>query len=352
MAIEDAVKELAKRVGELRDYTMTEEATKMAFVVPFIQDVLGYDVLDPREVVPEYTADVGIKKGERVDYCIVMDGEPRILIEAKRIGERLSPAHASQLVRYFAMTDVDFAILTNGSRYEFYTHTQKENLMDGLPFMVLDMLAVDSDVISMVKMLTKSHFDPRVLRQDAERMIAVQVMRDAIAEEFENPSSEMVKLIAKRTTDRMMTPRVLEEYTEIFGYVASEYIQSLVDEEIQRRQAAELKKNNRVLYNSDKIVTTDEEVLAYNIICAIGSAVVPVDRIVMRDVQSYCSVLYRDDSSRPIVRFYFDRRAPYMTMTGPDGEEERVSVPNPTDIYQYKDAIRDRIRYLVSEESE
>lgn len=352
MAIEDAVKDLSKRVGELRDYTMSEEATKMAFVVPFIQEVLGYDVLDPREVVPEFTADVGIKKGERVDYAIVVDGEPRILIEAKRIGERLSPAHASQLTRYFAMTDVDFAILTNGSRYEVYTHTQKENLMDGIPFLVLDLMSPDGDMVEMVKMLTKSRFAPRELRREAERLITVQVMREAIADEFENPSPEMVKLIAKRTTDRVMTPKAVEEYTEIFGYVASEYIQGLVDDEIQRRQSEEIRKNNRVLYNSDKIVTTDEEVLSFNIVQAIGSAVVPVDRIVMRDVQSYCSILYRDDTSRPIVRLYYDRRSPYMTMTGADGEEERVQISKPTDIYAYKDAIRDRIRYLVSQESQ
>ena len=48
---------------------LTEEAAKTALVMPFIQ-ALGYDVFNPSEVIPEYTADVGTKKGEKVDYAI------------------------------------------------------------------------------------------------------------------------------------------------------------------------------------------------------------------------------------------------------------------------------------------
>ena len=45
--------------------------------------ILGYDVFNPLEFCPEYTADVGIKKGEKVDYAILEDGKPNILIDVK-----------------------------------------------------------------------------------------------------------------------------------------------------------------------------------------------------------------------------------------------------------------------------
>ena len=43
--------------------------------MPCIKNVLGYDVFDPQEVVPEYVCDVGTKKGEKIDYAILKDGQ-------------------------------------------------------------------------------------------------------------------------------------------------------------------------------------------------------------------------------------------------------------------------------------
>ena len=89
--------------------------------MPFISSVLGYDVFDPSEVVPEFIADVGVKKGEKVDYAIFKDGQVQILIECKKIGDPLDLRYASQLFRYFAVTSARIAILTNGQEYHVYT---------------------------------------------------------------------------------------------------------------------------------------------------------------------------------------------------------------------------------------
>jgi hypothetical protein len=66
----DEVKALAARVPNLIDNIQTEEATKNALVMPMI-NILGYNVFDPTEVIPEFTADHGTKKGEKVDYAII-----------------------------------------------------------------------------------------------------------------------------------------------------------------------------------------------------------------------------------------------------------------------------------------
>jgi predicted type IV restriction endonuclease len=44
------IKDLSQRVATLKDNIHTEEATKNAFIMPFIQ-TLGYDIFNPTEVV-------------------------------------------------------------------------------------------------------------------------------------------------------------------------------------------------------------------------------------------------------------------------------------------------------------
>ena len=81
----DRLRALSGNARQRVPHARTEEATKNALVMPFLQ-VLGYDVFDPLEVVPEYVADVGMKRGEKVDYAILMDGDPIIIIECKAVG--------------------------------------------------------------------------------------------------------------------------------------------------------------------------------------------------------------------------------------------------------------------------
>jgi predicted type IV restriction endonuclease len=97
MDFKDTIKQLAERILKHKELVLTEEATKHSFVMPFLQ-ALGYDVFNPMEVVPEFVADLGIKKGEKVDYAIVKDGQPVILVECKHWSSDLNP-HNSQLFR-------------------------------------------------------------------------------------------------------------------------------------------------------------------------------------------------------------------------------------------------------------
>lgn len=74
--------QLGQRVPKLKESMYTEEATKNALIMPFLA-ALGYNVFDPTEVLPEFTCDIGTKKGEKIDYAILSDGKPIILIECK-----------------------------------------------------------------------------------------------------------------------------------------------------------------------------------------------------------------------------------------------------------------------------
>ena len=148
MDFEEKIKRFIERIEKLKNSINTEEATKTSLIMPFFQ-ILGYDVFNPDEFTPEYVADVGIKKGEKVDYAIILNETVTILIEAKSINENLKK-HDSQLFRYFGTTTAKFAILTNGCEYKFYTDLDELNKMDSTPFLNINLLELkDTDIIEL-----------------------------------------------------------------------------------------------------------------------------------------------------------------------------------------------------------
>ena len=158
----DHLKTISARIPQHLDHIQTEEATKTALIMPFIA-ALGYNVFDPREVVPEFTADVGIKKGEKVDYAVIRDGKPIMLFECKKAGSVLVDSHASQLFRYFTVTPAKIGVLTNGIEYRFFTDLEEPNKMDPKPFLVFDLMECNEFLVGEVKKLARESFDVSVL---------------------------------------------------------------------------------------------------------------------------------------------------------------------------------------------
>ena len=109
MELKIKLEQLHQRVNGIKENIQTEEATKNAFIMPFIQ-ILGYDVFNPTEVIPEFVADIGTKKGEKVDYAIMQNNEPILIIECKHWKEN-ADAHNSQLHRYFHTSKARFGVL-------------------------------------------------------------------------------------------------------------------------------------------------------------------------------------------------------------------------------------------------
>ena len=157
MGFAEDMKKLAERLASIESQVTTEEATKMSLILPFFQ-LLGYDVFNPSEFCPEFTADVGIKKGEKVDYAILRSGQPVILIEAKAVNKKLD-RHSSQLFRYFVTTQAKFAILTNGIHYKFYTDLDEPNKMDKDPFMEFRLSEIRDSQIPQIEKFHKKYLD-------------------------------------------------------------------------------------------------------------------------------------------------------------------------------------------------
>lgn len=339
--------ELQKRTLEHREVLLTEEAAKNALVMPFIQ-ALGYDVFNPAEVVPEFTADVGIKKGEKVDYAIRDGSKINILIECKPSSVALNLSHASQLFRYFSVTDARLAILTNGVVYQFYSDVEKPNKMDEKPFFTFSMDALKPTDVRTLDNFTKAAFDIEKIVHEAVALKTQSLLRLELEKEFASPSEEFVRLIGARVHEGRLTPAVKDAFTKMISTSISALIRDLVNE----RLSSALNAANPSLVedepatDDEEVVTTPEELSGFHIVQAIASRHVNPKRVVIRDAKAYCAVLLDDNNRKTIARLHFNGMARKYFGTFVAKSETRHLIGDLTDIYQFEQQVAARIQEL------
>ncbi|MDR5859401.1 restriction endonuclease [Halomonas eurihalina] len=354
MELKEKLSGIARRGQEQAGHINNEEATKTALVLPFI-GALGYDPFDTREVVPEFTADVGTKKGEKVDFAIRTDGALSILVECKPIGTDLSNVQYSQLYRYFACTDAKFAILTNGFEYRFYSDLDSENKLDNRPFFTFNLDELSDQDIDELKKFSKPNFDIDSILGTANRLKYTNLAKQAIDSVFHEAPEEFIKFIVSQIYDGRQTRQVIEEFTPIIKDACRLYIQEQVALRLQgalvRNAGADAShvedepSEDEPDENDDGIVTTQEEIDAYNIVRSILAEDVDISRIAMRDAKSYCAILLDDNNRKPICRLHFNSKSVKRVGFFTEKDEDRVEVKGVADIFQY----RDRLKTTLSE---
>ncbi|UVM14991.1 type I restriction enzyme HsdR N-terminal domain-containing protein [Pseudomonas sp. B21-023] len=347
---------MAAKVNQLASSIQTEEATKTAFIMPFIHSVLGYDVFDPSEVVPEYVCDVGTKKGEKIDYAILKDGEIQILIETKKIGEPLNINHASQLFRYFHVTTARISILTNGRHYRFFTDLDAPNKMDEKPFLEVDLLDIDEHVIPELQKLTKSAFDVDSIINAAGELKYVGQIKRVIASQFSQPDDDFIKFFASRVYDGVITQKVREQFGLLTRKAASQFLNDQINDRLKSAMSgvsyptpAEKVVTETQSDSSDnaedRIQTTMDELEGFHIVKAIVRTTVDSKRVIHRDTQSYFGILLDDNNRKPITRLHFNRSQKYIGIFDKDKNETRHPINSLDDIYEFADQLRDTVGY-------
>jgi len=348
----DEIAALSSRARKLRDHIHTEEATKNALVLPFIS-ALGYNIFDPTEVVPEFTADVGIKKGEKVDYAIMMEEEPIILFECKYVGVNLDEVHASQLFRYFTVTTARIGVLTNGILYRFYSDLEEPNKMDARPFLEFDVLNIGDGVVPELKKLTKSTFNLEELLSAANEMKYTKALKQYLAQQWSAPSDDFVKFFTKQVYSGPFKQSVREQFTDIVKRALSQFINDRVNDRLKSALRAEEQTELTDEASSDKheekvengIVTTEEEMEGFRIVRAILREVVDVSRVAPRDVKSYFGILFDDNNRKPLCRLYFNTSRKYIGLFDEHKKEERVLIDSLDDIYKFADRLKATVGY-------
>ncbi len=347
---------LAARIEKQLGHLKTEEATKNALVMPFI-NAFGYNVFDPTEVVPEFSADVGVKKGEKVDYAVMKDGKVIMLFECKASNVVLGDDHASQLYRYFSVTEARIGVLINGVLYRFYSDLDEPNKMDSKPFLEFNMLDVQESLVGELKKLNKSSFDLDEIMTTAGELKYTREIKRILTHQLTAPSEHFVRFFVSEVYDGRFTQSVREEFTEFTRRALNQFVNEQINERLKSALAGtegpERETSTQESPPTDetpgdtegekKIVTTVEELEAYSIVKAILREVVDPKRVAQRDQATYFSVLLDDNNRKPLCRLWFNSGQKYVGLFDGDKKEERVAIDGLDEIFELADRLKSTV---------
>jgi hypothetical protein len=345
MDFKDQIKLLGERVTKLKDQIATEEATKNAFIMPFLQ-TLGYDVFNPIEVVPEFVADIGLKKGEKIDYAIFKDGTPTILIECKHWAQNLN-VHDGQLLRYFHVSKAKFGLLTNGIIYRFYSDLVAANKMDEKPFLEFNISEIKDNQVEELKKFHKSYFDIESIVNTASELKFTNELKQIIQAEINNPSPEFVKHFAKQVYPSVITAKVLDQFTALTKKSFQHHLSDLITERLKTAltKEDEVSKENDInqkiesqTVDTNKVVTTDEELEGFMIVKTILRQKINASRITHRDAQSYFAILLDDNNRKTICRLYLGNKK-YLGIIDDQKKEIKKEFTTLDDIFTFADDL-------------
>lgn len=355
MDFKDQIKQFSDRVTKLKDNIHTEEATKNAFIMPFLQ-VLGYDVFNPLEVVPEFVCDIGTKKGEKIDYAIFRDGDPIILVECKHWKQNLS-IHDGQLLRYFHVSKAKFAILTNGLIFRFYTDLVEPNKMDEKPFLEFNIEEIKDGQIEKLKDFHKTYFDSTNIYQSASELKYINEIRQLVLQELQEPNDEFVRYFAKQVYPNMVTAKILDAFRPLVKRTFANVINDTLNE---RLKSAITPDNASIVAEEpvqqvsiqtepeDKNITTPEELESFYIVRSILRTLVPVQRITYRDAQSYFAIFLDDNNRKPICRLYLNNpNKKYIAILDSEKKEIKAEIKTLDDIYNQSSELEKTLGYYL-----
>lgn len=362
----DQLRVLGARIATIKDLIQTEEATKNAMIMPFIQ-ILGYNVFDPLEVTPELIADIGTKKGEKVDYAILKDGKPIILFECKKSGGDLSINHAGQLFRYFHVTAARFGVLTNGLIYRFFTDLEQPNKMDEKPFFEFNILDFKERDVEELKKFAKAAFDLDTILTTANELKYTRVIQSKLAGWMVSPAEDFVKLASSELLGtKRFTPQVKDQFTAITKRAFEQLIGEKINDRLKGAMAPESVtiaerappqmpqtsiENIAVTPSAlePSVVTSAEEWEAFYTVRAVLRGTVAAKRIFMRDAQSYCAILLDDNNRRAVCRLRFNNTQKLRIGIFTEKREEIVfDLDAIEDIFNYADQIKATVASYIA----
>lgn len=374
MDFKDQILQLAERIQKQKDSIATEEATKTAFIMPMIA-ALGYDVFNPFEVIPELDCDLIKKKGEKIDYAIMKDENPIILIECKHCKQDLN-LHDTQLQKYFVASKARFGVLTNGIEYRFYTDLEKINIMDEKPFLIVDMLELSDADIEQLKKFHKSYYNEEDVLSTANELKYTTEIKSILNNEFSSPTPEFVRFFARQAyTSGQITSKVIDMFTPLVKKSISSIINDIISDRLntaikngeQTSDPLQMSDNTSINTSTENteeklpdgvvymdkesgIVTTQEELDAYNIVRSILRKSVDVARITYRDYKSYFVVNLDNSQWFWICRISIGARKKQIGIPLDNYKScEWLQIDSIDDIFKYAGKLEESLKMAIRE---
>lgn len=374
MDFKDQIVQLSERISKQKDSIATEEATKTAFIMPMIA-ALGYDVFNPFEVIPELDCDLIKKKGEKIDYAIMKDESPILLIECKHCKQDLN-LHDTQLQKYFVASKARFGVLTNGIEYRFYTDLEKINIMDEKPFLVVSMLDLSDADIEQLKKFHKSYYNEEDVLSTANELKYTTEIKSILNNEFASPTAEFVRFFARQTyTSGQITSKVIDMFTPLVKKSISSVINDIISDRLNTAikngdnttdvlpehnstsinistENTEEKLPDGIVYMDKEsgVVTTQEELDAYNIIRSILRKSIDAARVTYKDYKSYFVVNLDNSQWFWICRISIGARKKQIGIPTDQYKScEWIQIDNVDDIFKYADKLEESLKMAMRE---
>lgn len=323
----------------------TEEATKHTLIVPFFE-LLGFKMTGmDSDAIPEYTADVAGKKGEKVDYALKKDKQIIMLVECKPVNTKLVRKHTDQLERYFyAVDDAAVGILTNGVHYRFYADLVNLNKLDPTPFFEFNLANIDDQIVQELELFTKDNFDRHIALERARELTYTKEIQDAMISELSNPSDTFIRFFTSKVYKGRKTTSVTQQFAPIVKQALQQLFINPTEQLVSVLATAQAAKNS-----ADKkkdLSFTDDELAGYQVVKSLLGQTFDPSRITMRKNMSYSPILLDDSNRRTICRLYFNRSQKYLGLFDHERNETRVSIDTIEDILAYSTQMKATVRFL------
>lgn len=357
MELKNKIEDLGKKIKIYKERISNEEMTKTAFILPFFE-ALGYDTRNPFEFYPEFTADLLDSKGEKVDYAILREDRPQILIEAKSCNDNLEK-HDKQLMRYFHTTEAKIGILTNGIVYKFYTDLEEPNKMDIKPFLEIDLLNIRETEINELKKFSKTDFDILNILTSAEELKYSGAIKKLLKSNFDMPSEAFSNYILGEIYEGIKTQKIKDKFSLIIKKSLNEFLNDIVRTKLEgvleNNNTGNIKNESAIeeieiekIIIKDEPETTQEELEGLGIVKSILIEQLGKDisRIEYKDTISYFGILLDGNIRKWICRLRFNTENKYIAFPEIDengnktNKELKFLLSGLNDIYNYKDLLK------------
>jgi hypothetical protein len=363
------LQEIADIYIKAKDQIVTEEATKNALIMPFIT-TLGFNVFNPLEVIPEIVADIGEKKGEKIDYALKSGPDYLMLIECKKCTTPLNDGNISQLFRYFGplrtKLNVRIAILTNGIEYLFFSDLDNDNILDRVPFFSLDILNLDDQKVADLQQFTKTNFNVEAIITKAGELKRRAAVVGLLESYLTAPTETLVNCIL---TDMEYPGRKNQQVIATYTSVIQEAFKQLITNRVSGVLRTALNQNINPLAevevvpvkspvsapaplpSDDEIFTSPEEIEAFAVIKTILREEVDINRVILRDSKGSCSIILDDTNRKPIIKLYFNDLAKKRIVLYNDRsskKETQLLIEDVLDIYNYSETIKETVRNYMT----
>jgi len=176
-----------------------EANTKAGLIEPILK-ALGWDIQDPDEVHREYRRR---PSDNPVDYALLLRRTPRLLVEAKGIGEHLNdPKWANQTIAYATAAGVEWVVLTNGAEWQIYNSHAPVPLEQKL-FQVVKLRDDLDDAAAVLRLLSKDNMSDNRIEDLWRAYFVDQQVHEVLRELFSGgePAKELVTAVRHRTTN-------------------------------------------------------------------------------------------------------------------------------------------------------